>query len=370
MKEIIKKIEKIPAWLRFTALGVGVSALAVVLFAYFFMGYGHNNYRYEDNAYFSKGMPMGVSAGSARMEIMEDASFMDISMAFDEEGSSEIVRIMPPIEPPFPGEGGVAPEETERSIIRTGNLNVIVQSTEESVETVRGIVERAGGFETSSNFYEMAEGRLAGDITVRVPEQNFDAVMESIKSASVRVTNENTYAEDVTAQVADTRADLENKRAIEERYRGLLEQAENVSEILEVERELTQIRNQIERAETRLSSLDDRSSFSTINVSMTAEADVQLLGFTWSPLLTVKGAMNDLWDGVTRVLDDLIRFVITLPVLLIRVAMWLIAILVVINVVEWLWKYLSGKRSRKNASTKTKASSTTTSKTTRKITEK
>ena len=73
-------------------------------------------------------------------------------------------------------------------------------------------------------------------------------------------------ANDITEQYYDVKTRLENERQVEKRYLELLGQARTVKDILDIEEKLGQIRQEIESKEGRLRYLDDRISYSTLDV--------------------------------------------------------------------------------------------------------
>lgn len=238
-----------------------------------------------------------------------------------------------PIEPPYINDG-VAPEATDRAIVRTGSLSLIVKSIDETVANVRTTLQELKGFEAGANFYENGNGTKSGTMTVRVPADRFYEAWDAFKGEAERVERESVSADDVTSQLVDLEARLENHQARETRYRELLSAAKNVEEILKVQDKLDSERLEIERLQAQIKNLSEQATYSTITINLVSEAEVRVLGYTWSPLKTIKQAGADLWAGLTELADRLIRFVILLPIILLNLALY-VGIVVLVVFLGW-----------------------------------
>ncbi len=161
-------------------------------------------------------------------------------------------------------------ESKMRHVIRTGSIELTVKDTRDKINEVRSIVEGADGLISSSNVYEIREDQYAANLTLRVPNNNFDPVMEQLQALG-RAKNVQTGSADVTMQYIDLESRLNNQKVQEERLREILDMAETVEEVLEVERELHRVRGEIETMTAQFNHLKDQVSFSTINLTIREE---------------------------------------------------------------------------------------------------
>ncbi|NLY39969.1 MAG: DUF4349 domain-containing protein, partial [Firmicutes bacterium] len=154
--------------------------------------------------------------------------------------------------------------------IRTGSLRLTVGDTRETIKKVKEIIDSVGGVISGSQLYEFKEGYFKADLTLRVPVNHFEAVLEQLQELG---TNAHVQygEEDVTMQYLDLEARLENLKAQEERLREILAMATTVEEILEVESELGRVRGDIESLISRFNYLKDQVSFSTIHLHLSEE---------------------------------------------------------------------------------------------------
>ncbi len=115
---------------------------------------------------------------------------------------------------------------------------------------------------------ETEEQYSEGTVSIRVPVGSFDAALDDLEGIGERISLDVT-SQDVTQEYSDWEAQLRHTEAMEEFYLGLLDEATTVGEALQVHQELQQVQLDIERITGHLQYLEDRTSFSTITVSIT-----------------------------------------------------------------------------------------------------
>jgi len=123
--------------------------------------------------------------------------------------------------------GGVAPRPTpmmtylptsetltERQVVRTSSIDLLVKSPAESADKIRSLTEHVGGFlvrlQTNG-----AQDATNATLTIRVPVTRFEVVGAEIRKLGLRVESEQMEAEDVTRQYIDQQARLRNLHAQE-----------------------------------------------------------------------------------------------------------------------------------------------------------
>ncbi len=203
-------------------------------------------------------------------------------------------------------------------IIRTGNLDIVVEDTDAAVAAITSLVNSMEGWVVSSNLYKYGEARR-GDMSVRVPVTQFDVAMEQIKGLALEVNSESSSGQDVTEEYVDLGARLSNLEATAARVRGFLDEATDVEDALAVNQELSRLESEIEQIKGRMNYLSQSASFSTIQIGITPDVlsqPIEIAG--WRPQGVAKEAVEDLVDALQGLADFLIRFVIAvLPILLI-----------------------------------------------------
>jgi hypothetical protein len=156
---------------------------------------------------------------------------------------------------------------TERMIVRTGDMALVVEDVPAAIDRIIGIADDFDGYVVSSRVWKEKE-RLVGRIAIRVPAEYFDDAMRALRGLAVEVTSESTSSKDVTEEYIDLNAKLQNLEATEEQLLRIMEKAETVEDILNVQRELSSTRGDIEQTKARMQYLERTSATSLIEVSL------------------------------------------------------------------------------------------------------
>jgi hypothetical protein len=157
-----------------------------------------------------------------------------------------------------------------RYVILNGSMDLTVSDTRKTVGQVRDAAAAAGGIISDSYIYEFREGHYAAYLTLRVPAERFDSVMDQLEKMG-KADNVRKGDEDVTMQYLDLEARITNLEAQEERFREILEMADTVEEVMIVERELGRVRGDIEAMTAHFNQMRDQVTYSTINLTINEE---------------------------------------------------------------------------------------------------
>ncbi len=221
-----------------------------------------------------------TSTGSVGYPMMgyvtDESKSYDYDLAAPEEAAlrdSYASIIVPPSQEPTAGQTAA---EVDQKIIKTGYLDLTVDDVGETASKLSALATGKGGFVQESSVSERADGTHYGNVTVRVPSDQFETTMTEIKAYAASVTTESAQGQDVTEQFTDLEAQLRNAKAQEEEYLEILGQAETVEEILMVQSYLSSVRYTIESLEGRIQYLENRTSYSTISVAMSEEPTVRI----------------------------------------------------------------------------------------------
>jgi len=167
------------------------------------------------------------------------------------------------------------PWATERMIVRTGDISLIVEDVPEAMNQITGLAASFGGYVVSSKRWREEE-RLAGAIAIRVPAEHFDDAMKALHELAVDVSSEKTSSKDVTEEYVDLTARLRNLEASEAQLLKLMEKAEKVEDILAIYAELSKTTGEIEQTKGRMQYLERTSATSLIEIRLEqAKLDIQ-----------------------------------------------------------------------------------------------
>jgi hypothetical protein len=231
---------------------------------------------------------------------------------------------------------------TDRKIVRTSSLELIVQHPAETTEKIRALAEAMGGFLVSS---ETHGGQDASSLTIRVPASRFEEARTEIRKLGLRIENEKIEAQDVTRQYVDQDASLRNLRAQETQYLAIMKRAYTVNETLEVSEKLSEVRGQIEQQQAEFDALSKQIETVAITVSLRAEAEAQVFGLHWRPLYQLKLALRDGLDGIADYGVAMTSVVFYLPTVLLWLATILLGAALGWRILRWAGRKLFGWRS-------------------------
>jgi hypothetical protein len=209
-------------------------------------------------------------------------------------------------------------EAQERLIIRTGQLDIVVEDTEAAMRQIERLVNGAEGWVVSSNVYQYSTAK-SGTITVRFPADQYGSMLDRIKELAMEVTSETTDSQDVTEEFVDLSARLANLEVTRDRVRTFLDEAKNVEEALAVNQELSRLEGEIEVIKGRLQYLSQSAAFSSLTINITPDVlsqPIQVAG--WRPEGVAREAIEDLVQALQGLTDFVIRVVLfVLPMALV-----------------------------------------------------
>jgi len=220
--------------------------------------------------------------------------------------------------------GGMMMNTESQKIIQTASLGLHVDDVRATAEKVTDYVESIGGYIENASVDRYDQGYY-GYLTLRVPNDKFDTILEELKGMANYVVSEYKNAEDVTETYVDLQARLENYKAEEQQYLAIMDKADTVEWILQVTNALYQVRAEIESLESRLKYYDTRVDYSSINLSLEEDESASRVSETWRPLSTLHSAYAD-WVGFLQgLVDQAIYLAIYIwPLALIVLVVWVV----------------------------------------------
>lgn len=153
----------------------------------------------------------------------------------------------------------------DKKIIKTANVALELKDYNMYNKSIHEKAKSFGGYIAQEQQAE-SDYKIENDITIKIPVDQFDNLMNALGGEGVKVIDKNITSEDVTGEVFDTKARIEAKKQVRERYLALLKQAKNMEEILNVQKEIDAIQIELESATGRIDYLLHASAYSTIHV--------------------------------------------------------------------------------------------------------
>lgn len=240
--------------------------------------------------------------------------------------TGEISQILPPINNPPTVPGQVE----KRLIIRDANLSLVVKDLNGTKEKIISLSESAKGYLVSATVYG-TEKNTSALVVIRVPETEFNQVLNQIRSLAVKITSESISGQDVTEEYVDLTGRLKSLEVSRNRFQEILKNASTVDQILTVQREIDRVQMDIEQTTGRMEYLSKSAAMSKITVNLAL--DEESLPYVppsekWKPASVFKQAVRSLLS----VLKDLSYLVIWIAVFAV---VWIPAI--------FLFKFLKKK---------------------------
>jgi len=154
-----------------------------------------------------------------------------------------------------------------QSVVKTADISVEVRkgTFAQAFDEASLVAGTYGGYVEASSM-SGADAR-SGSLIVRVPAERFDEAMSDLRGLGT-VTGESITGQVVTQDFIDLEARLRTWQTQEAVLLGLMEQASSIDTTLRIQRELQDVQFRIEQIKGELRVLEDRTSLSTIRLSM------------------------------------------------------------------------------------------------------
>ena len=229
---------------------------------------------------------------------------------------------------PVPPEGRPVPDVPpvpglEPQIVKHADLSIEVAdgSVTEAFDRAADVAHRRGGFVVNSSTSTFDAGEASAQLTLRVPAEQFDAARGDLAGVgelrSVQVSGQ-----DVTAQLVDLDARLRALRAEEDALTALLGEAGAVGEVLAVREQLSSTRLEIEQLAAQQAALEDRATFSTLEVSL-LEAGAAAIRTDPEPATGLARSFEQAVDGAVAVVGGMVVVLgYVLPLVILGLLAW------------------------------------------------
>lgn len=158
------------------------------------------------------------------------------------------------------------PADWNKQIIRNAELSFEVKDITSVSKAVVEAVRINGGYIASSSEVQLS-GELKNEMTIRVPREKFEELLERLSGYGDSILQKNVTSEDVTAEYIDTKARISAKEKVKEKYYDFLKQARNIDEVLKVQNEIGSLQEDIEAASGRVNYIQHQAALSTIHLS-------------------------------------------------------------------------------------------------------
>lgn len=226
----------------------------------------------------------------------------------------------PPIAPPVTNSSVDVPNFA-RQIVKDGSVEVKVPKVGEAVDQVNGMLQKFQGYAEFSNQSQQPDGQIVANMRVRVPVQNYEALLVSVRQMGDVVT-ESTSGSDVTGQVMDFDARLKVLRTQMTDYQAMLAKARRTSDVIAIKDRIAEVQTQIEQTEAQRKNLDGLARFSSLAITFRQGTPDKFAGTAWMDESSEAG--RTVLTGVGTTVGRVVVFLL-----------WLSPIIVPLAVVAW-----------------------------------
>lgn len=195
-----------------------------------------------------------TAAGSAEMAETQEAGTGDYGFATETSQSDS-------------GSPAV-PRSGDAKLIYTGSLTLECTDLQVAMPGLEVLVSAHGGYLERQEVYQQT-GWQTADYTVRVPSDQYDAFLESVKSwEGGKVTYQSSSVDDVGEEYADIENRLETLQIKLDRLQSLLAQAENMEDIITIESAISDVEYEIEDLSGQKNHYDSLIDYSTVYITL------------------------------------------------------------------------------------------------------
>jgi hypothetical protein len=164
---------------------------------------------------------------------------------------------------------------SNRKLIRNAQVELEIASFDDAVQKITAFANEDRGYIATTSSEKQANGKLKGEIVVKVLPENLDRFLQKIRGLG-ELKNQTLGTEDVTKAYFDTDSRLKNARVMEQRLIDMLKKkSDDINDLLQVEKELGRVRQEIEQMQGELKFWDSQVQFATVTISL-AEKDLEV----------------------------------------------------------------------------------------------
>lgn len=157
-----------------------------------------------------------------------------------------------------------------KKIIKNGQIRIQVSDLPKVRQQVSDMIKKNNAYMQKESFSNTDTDETL-NLTIRVPHQHFDALINSFSDGIGSVLSKNVDSDDVTEKYTDVSIKLANKKIYLEKYRDMLKSAKTTKDILEIQENIRELEDEIDVSEGTLRYIDDRVNYSTLELSLYKE---------------------------------------------------------------------------------------------------
>ena len=211
-----------------------------------------------------------------------------------------------------------------KKIIKSGDMTIEVADIKTAQEKIQNFVKNNKAYIQNERFSN-AETQTTLSMEIRIPNQNFDNLINSFSDEIGSISEKNIRVQDVTEEYTDVSIRLKNKLAYLEKYRDLLKRSASTKDLLEIQEKIRGLEEEIESSEGRLRYIDDQVNYSTLNLTLTKEKPRNTITSKIGFGSRLVDSLANGWNLFINFLLEIVAlwpFLLTLPIIIYSIKKW------------------------------------------------
>jgi len=171
---------------------------------------------------------------------------------------------------PMTREAQAPPEYTldqGSKIIKNGRLSFEVTTLNTAKTQLDTLLKIHNAYYEKEQYHSYGN-RNNYSLLIRVPNEKFESLLSQIENGTGEMKSKEISARDVTEEYVDLNIRLESNLAYLKQYKVILQKAKSIEELLEVQEKIRRIEEEIDSKKGRIKYLDNKVSYSTINLEL------------------------------------------------------------------------------------------------------
>lgn len=208
-----------------------------------------------------------------------------------------------------------AAPDSARKLIRNVSLELETKEFDQFLTALESRIRTAGGYVQTSSVRGSGMYRYAS-VTARIPADRLDEFCGAVsEAANVVRRTENT--DDVTLEYVDTESRLKALQSEYDTLLTILEKCTDLKDVISVQSRITEVLYQIESSKSRLNSLDNLVSYSTVRMEISEVERETVTEKQTVGQRMIEGLSRTAEDLRTDAEDLLVEVTVNLPYILI-----------------------------------------------------
>ncbi len=163
-------------------------------------------------------------------------------------------------------------------IVYYADINMSSKNCETARKQIKDAAEKYGALIQEENYYENdiswytsdseRGGRRNYYVELRVPSDNYNALISEAGNMDAVVNNVNTSAQNITRQYYDTQAEIDSLEDEMKQLKAIMKEAKKVEDVLYIQDRITEIQTRINSDKSQISRMNTDIAYSYVNITL------------------------------------------------------------------------------------------------------